>query len=107
MKSVLLLQITVQLSICQKYSSSQRWGSTKPDLLSTGIFQVAVTDLDEQLLNLRVTNVSGQEIWVAEERLIGGTLSVKVDLSRFASGLYFLHLAGAEKRFVQKLEVIR
>lgn len=74
---------------------------------STGIFQVAVTDPDEQLLYLRVTNVSGQDIWSAEARLTGGTLSTAVDLSHFASGLYFLHLKGAEKQFVQKLEVIR
>lgn len=66
-------------------------------------FILTFNDLNESDVTLRVTSLSGQEVYADKFDQHSGTFETKINLSNQASGIYFLQIIIGEKQINRKL----
>jgi hypothetical protein len=59
--------------------------------------------VDDGLYTLKVTDIYGQEILLTDVPVIAGEGSVKLDLSKYAAGVYLVTVIDGERRIVERV----
>ncbi|HYV94039.1 MAG TPA: PKD domain-containing protein [Chitinophagales bacterium] len=72
---------------------------------SSGIFMVKWLNGSMDAVTIEVSNAIGQRIFSSEEKKVNENFSKTIDLSGFASGIYFLEIKFEGKFFIDKIVI--
>jgi len=68
-----------------------------------GLFQMNYQSLDNENLNVSITDISGRVIYQEEVKEFNGVLNESFDLTKYADGMYFLQVIQGEEIFSEKI----
>ncbi len=70
---------------------------------SDGNFKVKINSDELGMVNIAVTNLSGQVLFETQKENIGGSIELPIDLTGYSDGIYFLRIKVGEKLFSKKI----
>ncbi|MGK0387819.1 MAG: hypothetical protein ACI94Y_000545 [Maribacter sp.] len=72
---------------------------------SNGLFQLSMSLTEKEDISIRVVNILGQTIFMAEQNT--DDLNQTIDIQKFSKGTYFLEIRVKESRVVEKLMLVK
>ncbi len=73
---------------------------------STGDFRIELGNLNNNNVNVKITNVAGQIVYTAENEIVEGN-ALNVHLENVAEGIYFVQITDGTNVFVKHLNIVK